>query len=670
MTKSDYSSELEEISFIFDPDRRIPLDLHLPSHQPVPSNPEFLNAAGETAYASPSRPVTDRSLRENCRPIGLALTAWITSLIFTVVYSLFIYHVLCEGNPVIGSWTFDASLTNLLLSLLSQLYAMLLAYVVLSLSDALRWSLASRSGRVDGASASSFFQLSPATDWFSTMKFIFKGRFRSNWGVIRLALPFMGLGLDSVLKFQNSFEDYFIKQGVTVDVYADNIPPDVSILGLISTAYLDGFFDTWTQQLLNYPRYATTWKMKGCTEDCSVSFLPGGMEIARKVGPLLNSTILKGGLFNNTESIMIQGAPGMVARSEPVADGFEFDIEEDCNVYQTPLGDALQMCKKQFGDSVAAGWRACPSFFQFTRACATQLSWTRAPLVSKTLFTAYRQNATTTYSQKDLSIQHAEPISEPVRVKMSVPDMDLIWNRIFVPRPLSSQLDLESINITIARMAWKYRTYTEFFPDNEMHVELLQNFLSVPLQFAITAMQYANYTLALPADKRTFPPELLTTATGGRSIKRFVSQPWTVLVFIAAGSSVVMLTGFGFWWILKQPDPLPKSSGIVELDFISRLSDLQKRDHTDQDSPERFSELVYDIRSKKQHSAWHIIKALRKRRLELTQMEVPAESERQMKRLPVLHLLPNRAGYMVAESSSVSSTDRKKSVSQNHPDGV
>lgn len=253
---------------------------------------------------------------------------------------------------------------------------------------------------------------------------------------------------------------------------------------------------------------------------------------------------------------------------------------------------------------------------------------------------------------------------------MSVPDMDLIWNRIFVPRPLSSQVDLESINITIARMAWKYRTYTEFFPDNEMHVELLQNFLSVPLQFAITAMQYANYTLALPADKRTFPPELLTTATGGRSIKRFVSQPWTVLVFIAAGSSVVMLTGFGFWWVLKQPNPLPKSSGIVELDFISRLSDLQKHDHTDQDSPERFSELVYDIRSKKQHSAWQIIKALRKRRLELTQMEVAADEERQMKRLPVLHLLPNRVGYVAAENSLISSTDQEKSVSSNHPDGV
>ncbi|KAF9871475.1 hypothetical protein CkaCkLH20_11122 [Colletotrichum karsti] len=431
----------------------------------------------------------------------MALTAWAVSVLFTIVYSLFIYHVLFEGNPVIGSWTFDASLTNLLLSIFSQLYAMLLA------------------GK-GGATASSFFQLSPATDWFSVLKFIFRGKFRSNWGLIRLALPFMGLGFGSVLKFQNSFEDYFIKQGVAIDVYAGNMPPDVSILGLISTSYLDGFFDTWSQQLLNYPRYATKWKMDGCTKDCSVSFLPGGMEIARKVGPLLNSTILKGGLFNNTESIMIESAPGLVAKFDHLASDFEFVMYEDCRTYQTPLGDALQLCKKQMGDSVAAGWKACPSFLQFTRACASQLSWTQTPITSKTLFTAYRQNATTVYSQKDLSIQHVAPRSDPVRVKMSEEDMDLIWNRIFLPRPLSSELDLESINVTISRMAWKYRTYTEFFPDNDLHVELLQNFLAVPLQFAVTAMQYANYTLALPKDKWTFPPELITTATGGRSIKR------------------------------------------------------------------------------------------------------------------------------------------------------
>ncbi|KZL75546.1 hypothetical protein CT0861_05900 [Colletotrichum tofieldiae] len=538
---------------------------------------------------------------------------------------------------------------------------MLLAYVALSLSDALRWSLASRSSGKGGVSASSFFQLSPATDWFSILKFLFKGRFRSNWGLLRLMLPFMGLGFGSILKFQNSFEDYFIKQGVSIDVYAGNIPPDVSVLGLISTTYLDGFFDTWTQQLLNYPRYATRWKMEGCNGDCSVSFLPGGMEIARKVGPLLNNTILQGGLFNQTESIMIESAPGLVARFDSVPEGFEFDLEEDCNVYQTPLGDALQMCKRQMGDSVAAGWRACPSITQITRGCATRLAWTRIPIVSKTLFTAYRQNATTMYSQKDLSIQHVEPVSKPIRFPMLESDMELIWDRVFRPRQFPTQIDLESINVTISRMAWKYRTYTEFFPDNQMHVELLQNFLSVPLQFAVTAMQYANYTLALPEEKRTFPPELLTTATGGRTIKRFVSQTWTVWVFIAAGTLVVSLSGVGFWWILSQPHPLPKPSGIVELDFVSRVSDLQKQSGKYQ-SPEEFSDLVQDIGSREQYSAWQIIKALQEKRLGLTPVKVGRGPEGNKRAVPVLHLLLDNTGFesLIATNSATSAPSLKR----------
>lgn len=243
---------------------------------------------------------------------------------------------------------------------------------------------------------------------------------------------------------------------------------------------------------------------------------------------------------------------------------------------------------------------------------------------------------------------------------MLASDMELIWNRIFVPRPLSStQLDLESINVTISRMAWKYRTYTEFFPDNQMHVELLQNFLSVPLQFAVTALQYANYTLGLPEEKRTFPPELLTRATGGRSIKRFVSHPWTVWVFISAGTTVIALTGAGFLWILAQPHPLPKPSGIAELDFISRISDLQRRDTQGGTKDAEFSELVRDIRSQRQHTAWQIIKALRKRRLGLVP-EDEAETDSQTKPQPVLHLAGNETRYHKSRDCSSVGSDWEK----------
>lgn len=305
------------------------------------------------------------------------------------------------------------------------------------------------------------------------------------------------------------------------------------------------------------------------------------------------------------------------------------------------------------------GWRACPSLTQITKGCATRLAWTKTPIVSTTLFTVYRQFATTTYSQKDLSIQNVESVSEPIRVATLETDLELIWNRIFLAGVNSTQLDLESINVTITRMAWKYRTYTEFFPDKQLHVELLQNFLSVPLQFAITAMQFANYTLALPEDKRTFPPELLTTATGGRSIKRFVSQPWTVLVFIAAGTTVVMLSGVGFWWILTQPHPLPKPSGIVELDFVNRVSDLQKH-YGDQEGPEKFADLVHDMNSRKQYSAWQIIKALQERRLGLTPMEMGDRSDGQRKVVPVLHLLPETIEGLSATNSSTTYNGSEK----------
>lgn len=182
MSKRDSQSEFEDLSYIFDSNRKISLDLRFPSHDEGPSCPAPLL---DPVANAPESGAAKRSIWRNCRPVGLALTAWVVGLLFTILYSLFIYHVLFLGNPVIGSWVFEASLTNLLLSILSQLYAMLLAYVVLSLSDALRWSLAARSEGQHGASASSFFQLSPATDWFSLLKFIFRGRFRSNWGVIR-----------------------------------------------------------------------------------------------------------------------------------------------------------------------------------------------------------------------------------------------------------------------------------------------------------------------------------------------------------------------------------------------------------------------------------------------------------------------------------------------------
>lgn len=195
LDKSTSHTAFEDVSFIFDTDRKVPLDLRLPDPSPGP-NPHVLHVEDDT------RPPRRDTFLERCRPISFFLSAWVGSVVFTVVYCLFIYRILILGNPQVGAWTFDASLTNLLLSILSQVYAMLLMFMALGLLDALRWTLAARVER-GGTSASSFFQLSPATDWLSVFKFIYGSKFRSLWGLLRLSLPFMGLGFGSILKCES-----------------------------------------------------------------------------------------------------------------------------------------------------------------------------------------------------------------------------------------------------------------------------------------------------------------------------------------------------------------------------------------------------------------------------------------------------------------------------------
>ncbi|KAG7103368.1 hypothetical protein HYQ45_017525 [Verticillium longisporum] len=630
----DYSS-FEDVSFDFDSDRKVSLDLRLPETKPDPTP---LVTIDEVQLVPKS------SFWGHCRPIWLPLTAWLASALFTVLYSLFIHKVLIRRDPKIGVLVFEASVTNLLLSVFSQLYAMVLCFMVQGLLDALRWSLSSRVDGKGGTSASSFFQLSPATDWFSVLKFILDSRLKNIWGIFRLALPFMGLGFGSVLKFQNSFQHHFIPDGPSVAVYAGTIPPDVSVLDNIPASYMAGFFDTWAQQLMNYPRYSTAWSMEGCEGNCSAIFLPGGMEIARKVVPLMNSTILQGGTFNDVDSISIMRAPGLAARFDPLPDDFRFDIEKECAVYLTPAGmsDGLQMCIRQVGDSLAAGWRACPSFTQLYGECPLPERWATAPLRTKTLMTVYRQNATTTYDRSDLSIKHVTPTSKQVLQPMSAPEALRIWRRIFIPTSKADLIDRQSINVTIHRLAWKYRTYTEFFPDHDVPVEQLRNFLAVPLQFGITALQYANYTMALPPEKRAFPPELLTVATGGRSIMKFVGPLWTAWVFIVSGVLVIVVSGCGFWYILVQAHPVPRPSGILEVDFAVKLEDVRARNG--ESSMGNFSEVAEEMHSREDYSAWSIIKSLRDKRIAMTPQASNDDAIAEGRYIPVLQVLPSGSG--------------------------
>lgn len=263
-------------------------------------------------------------------------------------------------------------------------------------------------------------------------------------------------------------------------------------------------------------------------------------------------------------------------------------------------------------------------------------------LTAKTLMTVYRQNVTTMYARADLAIKHIEATSPPVRVHTSADDTQQIWDRIFVPDGLADMTDRQSINVTIHRLAWKYRTYVEFFPDHNAPVELLSNFMAVPLQFAVTAMQYANSTGKLPEDKQGFPAELITTATGGRSIQKFVSPAWTAWTFIVSAVGVVLLTGAGYLWVLTREHPVPRPSGITELDFATKLANGQPvagEGVTEGTLPD----LLRDLKTRDAYTAWTVVRHLKGHRLELTP-EVRADGAVDAVNFPVLRMTAKTMG--------------------------
>jgi hypothetical protein len=109
-------------------------------------------------------------------PFGI----WAISVIFTGLYSAYLYEALIAVEPRLGSLLLPASDMNLLLSFLSQAFAQLIETLVLIVLNALRWQLAS-----SGTSLATFFGLSNATSWISILILTAAGGFRNLWGIFR-----------------------------------------------------------------------------------------------------------------------------------------------------------------------------------------------------------------------------------------------------------------------------------------------------------------------------------------------------------------------------------------------------------------------------------------------------------------------------------------------------
>ncbi|KAL2269322.1 hypothetical protein VTJ83DRAFT_1506 [Remersonia thermophila] len=515
------------------------------------------------------------------RELWPLVSLWVFLAVFSVLYSVYVYKSLLSDDPAIGHWLPSASDTNLVVSVLSQVFANSIDLLLLGVFDVLRWQLAAR---FPGVSAATFFQLSSSTGWVP-MLFLTLNRISSGGiGLIRLLLPLLGLYFGSSLKFKAEFVYFFKQNSVGTPVFAGSgMPMNEGLLSLLPASYVAVFYAAWIPTLLDVPKYAVPFPIPGCEGSCTSSFLPGGIETARKIAPYLNMTLLRGGTFRDAETIQIRNAPGILLRFDTPGADFDFDRDKDCHTYGKHLNDTLQVCIRPVDDSLAFGWKACPSRLFQQRACLNDTSWLADPLPKTVLMTRYKQFATTAFSGRDFSIRHVQPTSEPILERVNASTYLAVLNALYnlpdsnpgTTRATSYEHDVAMTHAVAYGTTWLIRLYDDVFPD-DIHTPIshVRNFLAIPHQFMAACQHFANYTVAnLSGIKGAFPlpDDMQTVAVSGNSTTRLLGLDWVVWTYIAATAAVVMIAGGLVMNMLTREEPIPESSGFVEVDLAARF---------------------------------------------------------------------------------------------------
>jgi hypothetical protein len=158
-----------------------------------------------------------------------------------------------------------------------------------------------------------------------------------------------------------------------------------------------------------------------------------------------------------------------------------------------------------------------------------------------------------------------------------------ILKKVLIPEASAAAVDIHNINALAFALTWSHRNYGEVFPDDKSTLaNLLHNFLAIPLQFTVTAVQWSNYSvvgkgLEVPSGMDavfSLPNEMITRATSGSMSQRLVIQNWAGGLFIAATFALLLLVLYGIGRVLRLREPLPITSGIGDIDIMSSAEDM------------------------------------------------------------------------------------------------
>jgi hypothetical protein len=139
-----------------------------------------------------------------------------------------------------------------------------------------------------------------------------------------------------------------------VPAFAGLAAMDKRVLDYIPTSVMCIYYLAWVPSILGVSKYVTGISPSNCTGNCTAVFLPGGIELARVLGPDLNATILEGDIFGDADAVMLNNATGIVLEFSSPSDSFEFDMQNDCQLYAL-RNDSVQICITTEDSSLIVG---------------------------------------------------------------------------------------------------------------------------------------------------------------------------------------------------------------------------------------------------------------------------------------------------------------------------
>src|SRR5205809_5161717 len=86
---------------------------------------------------------------------------------------------------------------------------------------------------------------------------------------------------------------------------------NISVLKYVDTTEICLYFSLFASSLLGVSQFVTAKSPVHCGGNCTSVFLPGGVEMLRKAGGNLDQMLLQENLFGNSDTIVVNKAPGI-----------------------------------------------------------------------------------------------------------------------------------------------------------------------------------------------------------------------------------------------------------------------------------------------------------------------------------------------------------------------